>query len=109
MDVVGVLFAMVLIGTCVGTLSPSRWLPAWLPNDKVLHAGVYFLLSLLVLMKVSLLPWGLLSIYGLFMLGFGLEIAQRYIPGRGFSIGDVAANGVGIAMGVLLYATLGIL
>ncbi len=109
MDVVGALFAMVLIGACVGTLLPSHWLPVWLPNDKLLHVGVYFLLSLLALMKLSLLPWGLLSIYGLFMLGFGLELVQRHVPGRSFSIGDVVANGIGIAMGVMLYATLGTL
>ncbi len=100
-----VVFLLVLAGTCAGTAVPSRWLPRWLPNDKLLHAAAYCALSLLALAGLGLttadwLPVGL----GLFALGLLLECVQIAVPGRGFSLGDVAANTAGIAGGLTLHA-----
>ena len=98
------LLLTVLGGTCIGTVLPSRWMPRWLPNDKVLHAVAYFLLLQLALLDTHLASWVLGVAGGLFLLGVLLELIQRHIPGRGFSMGDVVANGVGIATGLTLHA-----
>src|SRR5947207_11513956 len=36
------------------------------------------------------------------LLSFGIEFAQQYIPGRDPSVGDVVANTISTALGVLL-------
>jgi len=35
-------------------------------------------------------------------LGIGLEFAQRHVPGRDFSIADMIADSVGVALGIVV-------
>ena len=43
----------------------------------------------------------------IFLLGLGavLEICQRWVHGRGFEYGDIAANGTGVIIGLILATT----
>ncbi|UGQ45478.1 hypothetical protein [Massilia endophytica] len=85
------LFGGMLLGVLLGCLLPNRWLPP-LPNDKLLHALAFAALT-------ALAPRGptLAACLGLFLLGWLIECLQALVPDRGFSWGDLAANGAGIA------------
>lgn len=100
------LFLIVLTGTCAGSLLPARWLPQWLPNDKVLHVGFYFALTMLALAEFNLAGWGALAVLLVFAVGLILEFVQNHVPGRGFSMGDIASNTFGIMAGVAIHALL---
>lgn len=83
-------------------LSVAR--PSTLPGievwDKLLHAGMYCSLSIAALIgfqgRLST-AWICLAV---FALGVALELVQAVLPYRNFSLGDLIANGVGIALGV---------
>lgn len=42
-----------------------------------------------------------------FVWGVLMEIGQRYVPGRSFEYADMLANGVGIILGVGVFAAVG--
>lgn len=69
--------------------------------DKVYHAAAYFWLASLSMTGFSVrraLPAALSMI----ILGVLLEIAQYFIPGRTFSLMDIAANSLGVILGIIL-------
>lgn len=100
------LLLLVLTGTCAGSVLPGRWLPSWLPNDKLLHAAAYGTLTALALAEFGLSADGLLAAAAIFLVGLGLEAVQHHVPGRSFSAGDVAANVAGMAAGLMLHLLL---
>jgi VanZ family protein len=71
-------------------------------NDKVLHSGAYLALSLLPVIGFDRrrkgIAWGL----SMFLLGVLLEAAQHFSPGRSVELGDLLANGLGVACGTVL-------
>lgn len=83
-----------------GCLIPGRLLPRWLPNDKHLHLGGYFLLMVLVSAHTRSLQDLLLCAALLFAAGLLIECLQHLIPGRHFCWRDQLANTVGIMLGL---------
>jgi hypothetical protein len=75
--------------------------PAWLEGLDAEHAVVYAAFTIIVVMawrgKVPIL-WLALA---LFAYGYALELGQELVPGRDYRLGDVAANGLGIAIGLI--------
>ncbi len=105
--VAGTLWGLALLAVVGGTLAPSNWLPAWLPNDKLMHSAAY---ALLLLPAAAWLTchWVLILACTLFAVGVILEWIQgRLIPGRQFCWQDVAANGVGLVAGGTLGGLVG--
>jgi len=90
-----------LLGLLVLSLYPRIPVP-YVPggSDKVAHFLMYFALA-----AVAAASWPsrtVLALLALPLLGFGLELAQIPIPGRGFEWGDAVVNGIGAACGVVL-------
>lgn len=72
-------------------------------SDKVIHAGAYAVLgALLTLATGNPVVGGVLA----FVYGITDEIHQSFVPGRFPSVGDLAADGVGAALGAGLVAYL---
>lgn len=99
----GVLICCVVIGS---------WLPASSPvitaigglyiSDKVMHFCAYLALSLLPVIAFENRRRGIVAGLSMFLLGVLLEAGQQLSPGRTVELGDVIANGLGVASGVLL-------
>ena len=82
-------------------------IPPLFPNqDKVLHAGMYFLLSISMIVNRDLCR-GFRPVPIMFTLGFiyavSDEIHQSFIPGRDCSAADLLADIVGLSIGLSLY------
>lgn len=94
----GLLLSVIAIGF-LATTSSDYPVPS-APSDKVNH-----LVAFLELTIVTRLAWPNLRAiwYVPALLGFGLsiEIVQANLPYREFSLADVAADGVGILVGLL--------
>lgn len=90
--------------------SLSNPLPSGMPSfnymDLLMHAGEYFILSLLLLraLRHSLVkrPF-LLSIAIASLYGITDEIHQLFVPGRMFAVSDMIANAVGASVILVLY------
>lgn len=78
---------------------------AFLPqgSDKVIHAGAYLVLSAL-----ATLATGRPLVGALLAVGYGVtdELHQSLVPGRFPSLGDLAADAIGAALGAGLVAYL---
>jgi VanZ family protein len=113
-------FALTLALTLLSLLTPGdlvlafkNWVYSWIPfaqqlddanvshnGDKVVHACLFASLGYLAIkgwVLRSQLAWVLA---GLVWLAPQTEWAQSYIPGRGASLADVAADVAGLALGV---------
>lgn len=93
----------ILLGILLGTLTPGTLFES---NyiDKVLHAGVFFVLAISFFYKLAtpmnmgfILSWLLLG--GLFV-----EAIQQFIPGRSADINDVIANMFGVLAAWYVFA-----
>jgi len=98
-----ILFVALLAGLLVLSLYPSIQGPD-VPEggDKLAHFLMYFTLA-----AVGAIGWPsrtTLALLALPLLGFGLEVAQIPIPGRGFEWGDALANSIGAFCGVAVIA-----
>jgi VanZ family protein len=75
--------------------------PAWLERLDAEHAVAYAAFTIIVVMawrgKARIL-WLALA---LFAYGYALELGQELVPGRDYRLSDVAANGLGIAIGLI--------
>ncbi|RDX37507.1 VanZ family protein [Kangiella sp. HD9-110m-PIT-SAG07] len=96
-----VLFAISVLVILIGSVMPGKQLPSNLPWDKALHFVGYFGLGFLARMGSTKRPAWLLIIA---CIAFSLvvEIAQMFIPNRGFEWQDLVANGLGVVCGVLI-------
>ena len=92
---------LMIAGVIVGSLMPGHTLPRMIASDKLLHAGMYFLLMIWFagLYRRSRHAWIAL---GLTMLGLGLDLAQGLTTTRTFDPSDIAANVGGILAALVL-------
>lgn len=80
-----------------GCLVPNRWLPAKLPNDKLMHFVAFAALGLLALGQAHGYRQAAAWLAGLTLAGAAIECLQQLVPDRGFSWRDIAANTAGVA------------
>jgi len=97
-----VLFGVALAAVVAGCLIPNRYLPP-LPNDKLLHAGAFAVLTGLGLRIAQDGRHAALWLLGLLLAGWLIECLQQLVPDRGFSWPDIAANAAGIAVAAIPY------
>lgn len=95
-----VLFFIGVLAIFIGSVMPGKQLPSNLPWDKALHFIGYFGLAFLARMGSEKRPTWLL-IVACIAFSFLIEIAQMYIPNRGFEWPDLLANSLGVLAGVL--------
>ena len=80
--------------------------PFFQHQDKVLHAGIYFLLSVSMIVNRDLCR-GFHPVPVIFTLGLiyavSDEIHQSFVPGRDCSAGDLLADIVGLSIGLSVY------
>jgi VanZ family protein len=91
---------LALAGAC---LVPNRWLPAAMPNDKLMHFLAFGALTLLTLHMAPDARQAPLWLGGLMLAGWLIECLQQLVPDRDFSWPDIAANGAGIATAALAF------
>jgi VanZ family protein len=92
---------MLVVGVVVGSLVPGQMLRAVSIGDKLQHAGAYFLL---MVWFAGLYRRGLHPIIAavLLLLGIALDMLQGTTRTRSFDLKDIAADAVGIAVGLVL-------
>lgn len=85
------------------SLSPGLELPYDFSNaDKVYHMLAYLWLSALPFFAFSKTERSFIGALSMIPLGIGLEFVQFYVPGRSFSVADMAANCLGVILGIWL-------
>ncbi|MGH6919073.1 MAG: hypothetical protein ACREJ0_15380 [Geminicoccaceae bacterium] len=99
-------FAMLVSATLRRTvLALFSTSPAWLdrlstfmdPGHVVAYASFTIIVAMAWREKVGVLWLGL----ALFAYGYALELVQELVPAREYGLGDLAANGLGIAIGMI--------
>ncbi len=100
--------ALCVIGI-VSTLSlmPYLAVPDGAPNhtDKLVHLAMQGTLGFAVVWAWPRpVLWTAAGLAGLVVV---LEVGQIWVPGRSFSVGDLATNAIGAAIGACLAASLG--
>ncbi|MFK0569856.1 VanZ family protein [Endozoicomonas sp.] len=83
-------------------MDPTRFI-----NDKVKHALTFMVLFLLVDLAFSTPDIAWWKPVGLMAFGVLIEMCQQLTRYRRFSIGDILANGVGIALYILIVIATG--
>ena len=82
-----------------GGSAPLTWIDALGVSDKLEHFSAYFVLA--VIPALGFEPRkGLMAALSMILLGVLLDVAQLFIPGRDFEYGDIAANTVGVFVGL---------
>ena len=90
-----------------GSLSPNLSLNTPVQNsDKVMHILAYAWLAFWPKARFAALYNPLILGLGLILFGLGIEVGQILIPGRMFSLADIAANTLGITMGLIAASSL---
>lgn len=95
-----VLFIIGVLVVFIGSVMPGKQLPTNLPWDKALHFTGYFGLAFLARMGSNKKPTWLL-ITACIAFSLVIEIAQVYIPNRGFEWPDLLANSLGVLAGIM--------
>lgn len=85
-----------------GSLEPALAPPGAFQLDKLIHLAAYGGLATVACLPCDHMKPTLVVAIGLIALGGMIEIAQSFVPGRFPSMGDFAANGVGVLIGVTL-------
>lgn len=94
---------MVIVGSLLPAASPVMVSIGRLGiNDKVQHFCAYLTLSALPAIGLEDRRKGIWAALSMFLLGVLLEGGQHFSPGRVVELGDVIANGLGVAGGLLL-------
>jgi VanZ family protein len=90
-----------VIGVVVGSLIPGKMVPNVGIGDKIQHAGAYFLM---MIWFAGLYRRGVHPIIAavLLLLGTGLDMLQGTTRTRSFDLYDIAADAVGIGVGLVL-------
>lgn len=96
---------LLVAGVVVGSLLPGSAVAALAVQDKLLHAGTYCVLmvwfaGLYERRRHVLIAFGVLG------LGVVLDLLQGTVSSRTFDWLDIAANGAGVAIGLLLSLSL---
>ena len=89
----------ILAGSLLPNLGPSSFhIP--LPHaDKLVHFSAWALLAVFAPLLLLRFASRLAAASALFLMSGAIELAQAYFPTRSASFGDLAANGLGIAVG----------
>jgi VanZ family protein len=90
---------LVLIMVSWQALSPQPAEATQLINDKLGHALVFLFLAFLTDHAFATTPFNWHKALWLMLYGIAIEVLQHYIPGREFSLLDMAAD----ASGLLIY------
>jgi len=118
---VRLLFVLALVATLVSLLTPGeqvlvfkQWVASWLPfaaeldaanitqdSDKLVHATLFACMGFLAVRGWTQRRQLLGVLLGVLWLAPQTEWLQTYIPGRGASLGDVLADVLGLAVGVV--------
>lgn len=104
-----IVFLACALAIALGCLLPKRWLPANLPNDKLMHFACFGLLGLLALPLAANRWQGAATLLALLAASLGVECLQQLVPERAFCWRDMAANAAGLASAgliALLYVTM---
>jgi VanZ family protein len=92
---------LLVIGVVVGSLMPGSSVPDLRLSDKVLHAGAYFLLMIWFAGLYRRKVHPVIAVV-LVLLGVALDLLQATTRTRSLEIGDIAADGAGILVGLAL-------
>ena len=85
------------------SLSPRLEIPYDFSNaDKVAHLLAYLWLAALSFFAFPTPKSALVGALCMVPMGIGLEFLQVYVPGRSFSVADMAANCLGVMLGIWL-------
>jgi VanZ family protein len=96
------MFSALAVLLTVGCLLPNSWLPAALPNDKLMHFAGFGLLALLALPLAHNRREGLWCLAGVLLASLAIECLQVLVPERHFCWRDLAANAAGVACAGLI-------
>ncbi len=100
------LFILVASLVPVSPGGPSPDTILLLPADKFGHLVSYAVLAAVTVLtsRHDSLAWRdlILVAVGVTLFGAGIEVLQAFVPTRQFSVGDMAANGIGALGGVLV-------
>lgn len=96
---------LLVAGVCVGSLLPGASMPYIHVEDKLLHAGSYFLLMVWFAGLYEKKRHVFIALV-LILLGFALDVLQGSVTRRSFDMLDVAANAAGIVAGLVLSVSL---
>jgi VanZ family protein len=96
----GVGWALV-IGVVVGSLVPGRMIPTVSLSDKIQHAGAYFLLMVWFAGLYGRKVHPIIAVV-LLLLGIALDLLQGTTRTRSFELKDIAADALGILVGLVL-------
>jgi hypothetical protein len=90
-----------VIGVVVGSLIPGRMIPTVSLSDKIQHAGAYFLMMIWFagLYRRKIHP---IIAAVLLLLGVALDLLQATTRTRSFELNDIAADALGILVGLAL-------
>ncbi len=79
--------------------------------DKLVHVGIFGIFSFLFVNTIKKSGKHriqrsklIFSFFVTFLYSVALEYCQRFVPGRSFDISDLLANGIGIIVGLFLFA-----
>jgi VanZ family protein len=92
---------LLVLGVITGSLLPGPSLPAVGVNDKVEHAGAYFLLMVWFAGFYQRKYQGAIAL-GLVGLGVALDLLQLLTMTRQFDVADILANSFGTLLGLCL-------
>lgn len=92
---------LLVLGVIVGSLVPGEMLQAITISDKIMHAGTYFVL---MVWFAGLYPRHRQLLIALTLIGLGivLDVAQGGTATRSFDLLDIAADALGVAVGLVL-------
>jgi VanZ family protein len=100
------LFLLLLIGLLRTIPDPhiENWIGMeytwWL--DQLIHLGFYFVVVMVLFWFLPAEKPTISFFFSLFSITLLFELAQLFIPGRGFTILDIVSNFVGMALAFLL-------
>jgi VanZ family protein len=72
--------------------------------DMIMHGGYFFMLTILLRMRVFTNTNGIALFSILFLSSIGLELLQTWMPKRSSTVLDVVSNGIGIFVGIVFVA-----
>jgi VanZ family protein len=99
--IIFIVWCISIVAVIYLSLIPQVELPVDFWNaDKAYHCAAYAWLSGLAMLSFPVRRFALSSALFMIILGILLEIGQHFIPGRSFSVLDMAANSLGVILGI---------
>lgn len=95
------LWLLALILTVILGLSSAAAPPPQHHIDKLIHLTVFSGLALLPLVGIARTPLALAAAVMMIPFGIVIELGQALVPGRSASLGDAAANTLGVSAGIM--------